>query len=116
MNIKQGTYRADISSKMGRTTLDLVVRDGHISGQDSELTITGTYELNGDLITAEVAVRRHNFNGAGGGILGSDNADAKFEGAVENGVINLTATGEHSMLSARAKLIWVAHTVEPNAA
>jgi hypothetical protein len=54
-----GKYAAWFRTPLGEGTGIVLLQDGNISGRDTVMSYSGSYEQNGDNFSAEVAIKRH---------------------------------------------------------
>lgn len=111
MSVKEGVYRAELSSLLGKGSLDLTVGDGKVEGRDDAFRYVGTYRVTGGAVEAKLEVRKFNLDNSNPNIFGNDNDNAVFKGTIDGDIIYLVGRGEMPLPEVRAKLTWLAPVV-----
>lgn len=57
--LKNGRYAVWFKTSRGEGTGMITLTDGRVSGRDSVLAYSGSYQVNGDEFTAAITTRRH---------------------------------------------------------
>jgi hypothetical protein len=88
--LKDGTYSAWFKTPRGDGTGIVHFEDGRISGGDSIMTYSGSYQVSGDLFRATVITKRHTEGHAT--VFGVDDLELKLEGVAKGQIAKCTGT------------------------
>lgn len=88
--MQDGVYKVTFKTPLGEGAGVVVVDSTRIRGGDSAMTYQGTYQQDGNTITANVTVGRHT-QGLDS-VLGVDSAHLILNGTADNAVAKLTGT------------------------
>jgi|SRR5882757_3826099 len=110
--LKNGRYAVWFKTPRGEGTGMITLTDGRMSGRDSVLTYSGSYQVNGDDFTAAITTRRH----AEGqpSLFGIDDLDLTLAGTSMEKTANCTGTARQAPdLSFQATLIKIEEKDDP---
>lgn len=82
--MKNGLYKAEFRTPAGEGCGIIVANNGEIRGGDGTLYYVGSYQINGDQITAEIATDRHS---DGTALLGQAKSNLTLSGEVSNDTV-----------------------------
>jgi hypothetical protein len=90
--LKDGTYSAWFRTPLGEGTGIVHFADGKLSGRDSIMLYSGTYEVTGDRFTAMVTTKRHTEGHAT--VFGTDDLVLRLEGLSAGAIATCTGTAD----------------------
>jgi hypothetical protein len=82
--MKNGLYKVEFVTPLGQGAGVVVLDNGLIRGGDSGLFYTGSYTLNGETFSAEIATDRHTHHKNLQSTLGVDQAILNLTGKIES--------------------------------
>lgn len=90
--LKNGTYAAWFKTPLNQGTGVAHLADGKITGGDSIVSYTGTYEIHRDRITAVLRTKRHSEGHAT--VFGVDDLTLRLEGTCSGKIAKYVATAD----------------------
>ncbi len=88
--LKDGTYSAWFKTPRGEGTGVVHFEDGKISGGDSIMSYSGSYQTAGDRFTATVSTKRHTEGHAT--VFGIDDLELKLDGTSNGAIAKCTGS------------------------
>ena len=95
--LPNGLYKIAFETPSGAEYGVACLQDGKLRGGDSGMAYVGSYELVGDLLSAEISVSQHRHVPGAVSALGFNNVQVHLSGLVHDaGVVRLTGTSPMS--------------------
>ncbi|HVX77135.1 MAG TPA: hypothetical protein VHB49_13470 [Bradyrhizobium sp.] len=92
--LENGEYAAWYKTPKGEGTAILVLANGKITGSDSVLVYSGTYEVDGDRFSAVVFTRRHSLGQSS--LFGIDDIELELEGKSNGKTLSCSGYARHA--------------------
>jgi len=92
--LKDGTYAAWFKTSKGEGTGIAILRDGKVTGGDSILTYSGSYETEGHLFRAVIRTHRHSPGHPT--IFGVDNLTLRLNGTCRDAVASCSGRADET--------------------
>ena len=91
--LPSGLYKIAFENPSGADYGVAYLQDGKLRGGDSGMANVGSYDLDGDLLSAEISVSQHRHIPGAVSALGFNNVQVHLSGLVHDvGVVRLTGT------------------------
>lgn len=92
--LPNGLYKIAFETASGAEYGVAYLQDGKLRGGDSGMAYVGSYQMDGDLLTADLSVTQHRHVPGAVSALGFNNVQVQLAGLVDesNNVVRLTGT------------------------
>lgn len=94
--MRDGLYKVHFQTQLGQGAGVVVLQGGKLRGGDSTIFYAGTYALNGDSFTAEVATDAHTKVPGMASVFGIDRVNISLKGKASNDTAEMVGTAREA--------------------